>query len=473
MTKKTLHGSGQKFGQDGRGGPIQVFYTDQPDQLPLVSHASGIYMWDTDGKRYLDASSGPVVSNLGHGNEAVISAMTRQANKVSFASRAVFRNQANQDFARLLVDLAGPGFDQVFIVSGGSEATEAAIKLARQHAFAMGEKKRWKVLARDLSYHGASLGAVSVTGDPVSEEVFSAVTRVMPKIPVPFSYRLPVNHDIDSYARYCAEALETAILQESADTVLAFIMEPVGGLSTGGLVAPDHYYGMIRDICTRHGVLLIFDEVMSGAGRTGKFLSAEYWPECRPDIVTLAKGIAAGYTPFGAVLVPDGMVDKIVEAGGLLHGHTYSANPLSCAVGYAVLREMLDRNLMDNAAKMGGYLRQRLEELQTRSQILGDVRGKGLLLAIEIVADKSTKAMLPAKSNAVYRLLELGIERGLLLYSRKTAKGIYGEWLMVTPPLTITKPEIDELVELLHLTLSDFEQELRGDGTIPLDTQHL
>ncbi len=458
--------AGQESGQCGRGGPIQVFYTDHPDCFPIVSHAKGIYMWDTDGKRYLDASSGPVVCNLGHGNKAVISAMTRQANKVSFASRAVFRNQANQDFAELLIDLSGPGFDQVFVVSGGSEATEAAIKFARQHAFAMGEKKRWKVLARDLSYHGASLGAVSVTGDPVSEAVFSDVTRVMPKIPVPFSYRLPDNHDINSYARYCAQALETTILRESADSVLAFIMEPVGGLSTGGLVAPDHYYRMIRDICTRHGVLLIFDEVMSGAGRTGKFLSAEYWPECRPDIVTLAKGIAAGYTPFGAVLVPGKMVEKIIDAGGLLHGHTYSANPLSCAVGYAVLREVLDRNLMDNATKMGGYLRQCLEELQSQSQIVGDVRGKGLLLAIEIVANKSTKAILPTKSNAVYRLLELGMERGLLLYSRKTANGFYGEWLMVTPPLTITKPEIDELVELLHLTLNDFEQVLRVEGTI-------
>lgn len=449
-----------------RGGPIQIFYTSQPEKIPTVSHAKGIYMWDTNGKRYLDASSGPVVSNLGHGNEAVNAAMADQASKVSFASRAVFRNQPNEELATLLVDLSGPGFDQAFIVSGGSEATEAAIKLARQYAVANGEKNRWKVLARNPSYHGASLGAVSVTGDPQSEAVFEAVTRVMPKISVPFSYRIPDNHDVDSYARACAQELEQTITQEGSDTVLAFIMEPVGGLSTGGLVAPDHYYKAIRDICTRHGVLLIYDEVMSGAGRTGKFLSADHWPDSKPDMVTLAKGVAAGYTPLGVVMAPNGMVETVVKSGGFLHGHTYSANPLSCAIGYAVVREMLDQDLISNAEKMGNYLRTRLEEIKTHSAILGDVRGKGLLLAIEIVADKNTKAILPAKCNAVYRLLELGTERGLLLYSRKTAAGKYGEWLMVTPPLIITRDEVDELIDLLKLTLSDFEQELRRGGMI-------
>jgi adenosylmethionine-8-amino-7-oxononanoate aminotransferase len=283
----------------------------------------------------------------------------------------------------------------------------------------------------------------------------------MPKVPAPFSYRLPANHDADSYARHCAAALDDVIRREGPQSVLAFIMEPVGGLATGALVAPDHYHRAVREICTRHGVLLIYDEVMSGAGRTGTFLAADHWPDARPDLVTLAKGIAAGYTPMGAVLAPAGMVEAVAEAGGFLHGHTYAANPLSCAVGYAVVQEMIERNMMANAVAMGARLRQRLEALKAKSAILGDIRGKGLLLAIEIVADKETKALLPPERQAVYRIMELGIERGLLLYSRRTANGKYGEWLMVTPPLIVTAAEVDEIAELIGATLGAYETELR------------
>lgn len=448
------------------GGPIQVFYTGDARPLPTVDYAKGVYMWDTDGKRYLDASSGPVITNLGHGNPRVMQAMIDQAQKVSFASRAVFENAPNRRLAEKLVDLAGPGFDQAFIVSGGSEATEAVIKLARQYAVATGQPKRRKILSRDPSYHGATLGAVSVTGDPESEAVFEAVARVMPKIPAPFSYRLPTGKTVESHALDCAQALEDAILSEGADSVLAFIMEPVGGLATGGLVAPNSYYKAVRDICTRHGVLLIFDEVMSGAGRTGAFLSADHWPDARPDLVTLAKGVAAGYTPLGVVLAPNAIVEPVVNAGGFLHGHTYSANPLSCAVAEAVLDEMIAHNLMENARDVGAYLRAGLQTIADQSRIIGDIRGKGLLMAVEIVADKTTKAILPAEFRTVYRLLEIGTENGLLLYSRKTAGGKYGEWVMVTPPLTLTQAEADELLTLIARTIKDFETELENQGAI-------
>jgi adenosylmethionine-8-amino-7-oxononanoate aminotransferase len=231
-------------------------------------------------------------------------------------------------------------------------------------------------------------------------------------------------------------------------------------------VAPGGYYRAVREICSRHGVLLIYDEVMSGAGRTGKFLAAEHWPEGRPDLVTLAKGIAAGYTPLGAVLAPTAMVEAVAEAGGFLHGHTYAANPLSCAIGLAVVREMLDGKLMANAEAMGALLRRRLEALQAQSRILGDIRGKGLLMAIEIVRDKETKAILPARSRAVYRIIELGLERGLALYSRRTADGKYGEWLMVSPPLIVTAEQVEEIVGLIGETLAAYEKELARDGLI-------
>jgi adenosylmethionine-8-amino-7-oxononanoate aminotransferase len=432
----------------------------------MVARAEGIYLWDADGRRYVDASSGPVVSNIGHGNPRVLEAMIAQAKKVAFASRAVFENEPNILLADLVTGLAGKGFERAFFVSGGSEATEAAIKLARQYAVTRGETRRWKVIGREPGYHGSSLGAAAVTGDPQSAAVFGALMKTMPKVPAPWTYRLPPNHDAESNARASAQALDETIRREGPESVLAFIMEPVGGLATGALVAPDAYYTAVREICSRHGVLLIYDEVMSGAGRTGRFLAADHWPAGRPDMVTLAKGIAAGYTPLGAVLAPAAMVETVAEAGGFLHGHTYASNPLSCAIGLAVVQEMLDRNLMANAKAMGALLRQRLVALQRQSRILGDVRGKGLLMAIEIVQDKETKAILPARSQAVYRIIELGLERGLALYSRRTADGKYGEWLMVSPPLIVTAAEIEEIVGLIGETLAAYEKELRRDGLL-------
>ncbi len=449
------------------GGPVQLFYQGKDAiRRPIVARAEGIYMWDTDGRRYIDASSGPVVSNIGHGNPRVLAAMIEQAQKVAFASRTVFENEPNAKLADLITGLAGPGLERAYFVSGGSEATETAIKMARQYAVVKGEARRWKVIGRDPGYHGATLGAASVTGDPQAEKTFAPLMPVMPKVPAPFTYRLPPNHDADSYARACAGALEDTIRREGAETVLAFIMEPVGGLATGALVAPDHYYRAVREICDRHGVLLIYDEVMSGAGRTGSFLAAEHWPDGRPDLVTLAKGIAAGYTPMGAVLAPAEMVETIAESGGFLHGHTYASNPLSCAIGHAVVSEMLALDLMANAERMGAMLRARLEALKATCSILGDVRGKGLLLAIEIVANRETKVILPAKLKAVYRIIELGIERGLLLYSRRTADGKYGEWLMITPPLIVTAAQVDEIAGLIAETLQAYEGELRRAGAI-------
>lgn len=445
---------------DAQGGPIQVFYAPKgAPRLPIISHAEGIYMWDTDGRRYIDASSGPVCSNLGHGNERVVAAMAEQARKVAYASRAFFENEPNIALANLLAELAGPGFERAFLVSGGSEAVEAALKMARQYAVATGQGGRWKVLSRMPGYHGGTLGAVGVTGDPQSEALYGGIARLMPKVPAPITYRVPDGFDAESYVDHCADALEQAILEEGPETVLAFIMEPVGGLATGALVAPDRYYARVREICSRHGVLLIYDEVMSGAGRTGTFLSAAHWPDAQPDIVTLAKGISAGYAPLGVVLASRDMVDVLRDNGGFLHGHTYSANPLSCAVGHAVLSELVEHGLMENAARMGRLLRERLEELMQRSPHVGDVRGKGLLLAVEIVPRKGDGSRFPPDDMAINRVIDLARERGLMLYTRRTAEGRYGDWVMITPPLIITEAQVDELVGLFDAALQAFAEE--------------
>ncbi|WVT06718.1 aminotransferase class III-fold pyridoxal phosphate-dependent enzyme (plasmid) [Sinorhizobium chiapasense] len=419
-----------------------------------MSHGKGIFFWDTNGKRYFDGSSGAVVANLGHGNERVRDAMIDQANRISYVIRTAFTSESTDTLRKLIADLAGPGFDQTFLVSGGSEAVESAIKLARQYAVVSGQPKRRKILARLPGYHGATLGAAAVTGDPDRDEIFGPIMQIMPKVPAPLSYRLPEGFDVSSYADYCADALEQQILAEGEETVLAFIMEPVGGIATGALVAPDSYYSKVREICDRHGVLLIFDEVMCGAGRTGTFLAAHHWPSALPDIVVCAKGLSAGYTPLGAMIAPNRIFDKVAESGGFLHGHTYCGNPLSSAIGVAVLKEMLEHDLMGNAKRMGVVLRRKLNALKDQSTTIGDVRGMGLLNAVEIVEDQATKAIYPQAS---YRVSEIARELGLHIYARRTASGKFGEWFMAAPPLITTEPEIDLFIELLTETFRVFE----------------
>lgn len=435
-------------------------------RLPRIDRGEGIWLIDTEGRRYLDASSGPVASNLGHGHPRILDAIAEQSRKAVFAYPSQFESAANIEFAERLARLAGPGLDRAFVVSGGSEAVESAIKFLRQHAVVSGEASRWKVIGRQPGYHGNTLGALAVSGDEHAHEIFGPLLRAVRRVPAPLTYRLPPNHSAETHALACAAALEDAILAEGPETVLAFILEPVGGLATGALVAPDIYHAEVRRICTQYGVKLIFDEVMSGAGRTGRFLAADHWPQARPDVVVLAKGLSAGYAPMGAALFPAAMVERVATAGGFMHGFTYSAHVMNCAVGVAVLREIEEADLVGNAARMGAVLEQGLREMAGRNPLIGDVRGKGLLLAIEMVCDQASKAMMPADRNAPARLQQIGLTRGLALYSRRTSRGAYGDWLMISPPLTITAEEVGILLQRLELVLDDYAAELRTDGVI-------
>lgn len=427
---------------------------------PEIDRGEGIYLFDTNGRRYIDMTSGAVVSNIGHSNPRVVAAMIEQAKKVTFAYPRFFESRHNVALADRICGLAGEGFDRAFFVSGGSEANESAMKMARQYAVATGQASRYKVISREPSYHGATLGALGVTGDAFTEALYAPMARIAPKIPAPLSYRLPVGLNAEELMAQCAQALEAKILDEGPDTVLAFIMEPVGGVSSGAEVPSASYCQEIRRICDHHGVLLIHDEIMSGAGRTGKFLSSQHWDNARPDFVTLAKGLAAGYTPFGAVITSDRIVQAIANHGGFVHGHTYIANPFSCAVACAVLEEVVQEGLIERAAVMGAHLRRRLQELMARTRILGDVRGLGMLMAIEIVADKTSKRQFPAEFNVLERLTEHGLKHGIALYNRRANKGAFGDIQLITPPLISTEAQIDEMVELLGLALTDLDAEM-------------
>lgn len=460
-----LHGSA-KPADRRTGTSVHAFYPGGAAAArPVIRRASGIYYWDNADRRYIDATSGPVCTNLGHGNPRVLRAMTEQAQALVFAHPIQFETEIGARLAERLCAMAGPGYERVVFSSGGSEAVEVALKLARQFACARGESSRWKVISREPSYHGTTLGALSLTGDIAAQEMFGPMVRSMPRIPAPLGYRRPPNYTVESYAEFCADRLESEIREQGPETVLAFILEPVGGLSTGALVAPATYYRRVREICDRYGVLLIHDEVMSGAGRTGRFLAADHWG-VRADITILAKGIAAGYTPFGATLVSEEFAQTIAEAGGIATNFTYFCNPLSCAISLAVLEEIEAEGLVRRAAESGAYLKARLCEIAECSSIVGEVRGIGLMLAMELVADKQTGDMLRNDVVAPNRFQQLALRHGLAIYARRTSRGRYGDWIMVAPPLIITRDEIDDLTARLKSALTEFESELRREGTL-------
>jgi adenosylmethionine-8-amino-7-oxononanoate aminotransferase len=435
-----------------------LFYQTKSPR-PVLDRASGIYMWDTAGKRYIDGSSGAMVSNLGHSDPAVLDAMRAQMDKATFGYRLHFQTESSDDLARMTADLAPAGLNKVFFVSGGSEAVESTLKLARQYVLTQGQPQRFKVISRYPSYHGCTLGALAITGYAPMTAPFDPMMQRMPKIPAPRAYLDGLNPDDRATGLHYANMLETAILQEGPDTVLAFIVEPIGGASTGALVPPVGYMQRIREICTQYGVLLIHDEVMTGGGRTGRFFGADHWGTT-PDLIALSKGFGSGYAPLGAMIARDDIVDAVMDGGGFIHGFTYAGNPLACAAGVAVLGQIAARDLVGNAERMGAALYSRLMGLMQRYALIGDVRGKGLLCAFELMADRATKAPLNPALHAHARLVDIAYDNGLIIYSRRTRGGTSGDHFLVCPPLITTQVQLDEITDLLDKSLAQYMAEL-------------
>ncbi len=439
--------------------PSNLFYQTRL-RRPMLDRGEGVYLYDRAGNRWLDGSSGAMVSNIGHSNPAVLAAMRSQMDKATFGYRLHFENEPAEHLATRIAELMPPGLDRVFFVSGGSEAVESCLKLARQHAVARGQAQRWKVISRFPSYHGSTFGALAVTGMSLMSAPFSPMLREMPKIPAPTAYLDRDGLSDDERGLRYADMVRQEILRQGPETVLAFIFEPVGGASTGALVPPSTYHSSIRAICDEFGVLLIADEVMSGAGRTGRYLALDHWSVV-PDIVALSKGFGAGYAPLGAMVARRDIADTVIDAGGFIHGHTYAGNPLACAAGLAVLGEIDRLGLLAAAESQGDKLKARLGALMQRFPFIGDVRGKGLLLAFELVSDRTTMATLPVGLDAHNRLVDIAYDNGLIIYSRRTRGGREGDHFMVCPPLIVSDGEIDELMDKLDRSLVAFALEAR------------
>ncbi|MDZ7759848.1 MAG: aminotransferase class III-fold pyridoxal phosphate-dependent enzyme [Desulfovermiculus sp.] len=411
--------------------PDVLFYQSRT-RLPVIQRSEGIYIWDEDGKEYIDGCSGAMICNIGHSHPRILEAINHQAESTFFAYRTQFENRPSLDLAQTLVQEMPDGLNRVFFVSGGSEAVESALKICRQHFWHTSQKGRHIFISRTPSYHGASMGALSMTSYAPLEIPFRPMFQAYPKIPAPYCYRCPYHKNHPECGLECAWALEKTILEQGPESVAAFVIEPIGGASTGALVPPDGYFEVIQNICRKYGIMLILDEVMTGFGRTGAMFAMEHWG-VQPDIVALSKGMGSGYIPLGGVLTSKEIVDPILAGGGFMHGFTSAGNPMACAVGLEVLKILKDQDLVINARERGEELLSGLRELAQRHPIIGQVRGKGLLTAIELVQDWETHRPFPPEKGMNSLLTKEAARQGLIIYPRRPINGLRGDHVTHRP----------------------------------------
>ncbi|MGA2471418.1 MAG: aminotransferase class III-fold pyridoxal phosphate-dependent enzyme [Solirubrobacteraceae bacterium] len=439
------------------GGTQDVFFARATAPLlPTIVAGDGIYLIDARGRRLLDVCSGPFLAALGQGNERVLQAMLAQGRKLSYTYSRTTRHDANALLAERLASLAGAGFERAHLTSGGSEAVEMALKFLRAHAVATGQGKRQRVISMMPGYHGATAQTLGLNGDVLAPALWGPLTVLSEKIPAPLTFRAP---SPEAAASVSLAALEQTIDRIGAEEVLAFVMEPIGGQASGVNVPHASFASGARAICDQHGIRLVFDESVS-ALRTGHFLAAHEAPDALPDVAVLAKGLGAGYAPLGAALMSAALVEELAATTGFAISHSYDANPIACAAGAAVLHEIVERDLIAHAERIGVRLRAGLAEIAHSSPLIGDVRGRGLLLAIELVADKETLARFPAEIDPGLVALRHGLDHGLLLYSRRQNSGRFGDWLIIAPPLVISEQECEELLGGLELTLAAAAKDL-------------
>lgn len=425
-------------------------------KLHEMVRGEGVYLWSKEGERFLDGSAGPICVNIGHGVKEVADAVYAQMKQVSYVHSSHLSTTSVIDCARKVAEFAPSNFNQVFFCSGGSLATEAAAKMARQYFLQTGEPKRFKIIARWQSYHGNTLGALSMSGNIGRRRRYVPMLLDVPHIPPAYCYRCPYSKTRDNCDLDCARALETQIRSDGPEYVAAFIAEPYVGATLGALPAAPGYFQLIREICDEHGVLFIVDEVMTGFGRTGKKWGLDHW-DTLPDIIATAKGMSGGYLPLGATIASDKVFEGFAEP--FAHGHTYGSHPVACAAGVAVLDYMNKHNLIEKSRVNGEYLHKKLESFYDHPSV-GDIRGSGLFSGIEFVKDKETKEPFASETRFNARVVSKCFDNGLLVYpGTGTIDGVRGDHIIVAPPLVASKGEVDEIIELLDKSLTEVEKE--------------
>ncbi|NDD33489.1 MAG: aspartate aminotransferase family protein, partial [Rhodobacteraceae bacterium] len=432
-----------------------IFPRHTKSSLPIAVKGEGSYIFDDSGKSYLDASGGAAVSCLGHAHPTVIKALHRQLDELTYAHTSFFTSEQAEKLADRLCLEAPKGIDRVYLVSGGSEAIEAALKLARQYYVEKGEPNRKAIIARQQSYHGNTLGALAAGGNKWRRDQFAPLLIDTHHIAPCFAYRGKNESEDDfDYGQRVANELEHKLLELGPNTVMAFIAEPVVGATAGAVTAVDGYFRRIREICDKYGVLLILDEVMCGMGRTGYLYACEH-DETRPDIICIAKGLGAGYQPIGAMLCSSEIYAIIENGSGFFqHGHTYLGHPMAAAAANAVLDVLIDQNLLSDVRPKGDALENLLHSKFNQHPHIGDIRGRGLFRAIELVEDRDTKAPFDPELKIAAKIKKSAQNNGLLCYPMSgTIDGKLGDHVLLAPPFVISNNELDELVHKLSVTI--------------------
>lgn len=437
--------------EEQRCAMTHVFRRQIAGTMPVADRGEGVYIVDTDGKRYIDASGGAAVSCLGHSDADVIRAIQDQAGRLPFAHTGFFTSKPAEELADTLAASAPMGIGMVYFVSGGSEAVEAALKMARQYFLEKGEPKRHRFIARHQSYHGNTLGALAVGGNKWRRAPYAEMLMDVEHISPCYPYRgMKPGETEAAYGLRVADELEAAIERSGPGTVAAFVAETVVG-ATAGVVPPvPGYFKRIREICDRHGVLLILDEVMCGMGRTGTLHACEQ-DGIAPDLLCIAKGLGAGYQPIGAVMVSEKVYAAFRDGSGAFqHGHTYMGHPTACAAALAVQRAIRDRGLLANVRRQGENLTRSLTARFGNHPHVGDIRGRGLFRGVELVADRGTKEPFDPKLKINARIKTKAMERGLICYpGGGTADGVRGDHILLAPPFIVTDDHVAEIVEKL------------------------
>ncbi len=428
-----------------------VFYRKLNRKFPKAVRSSGSCVYDDEGKRYLDASGGAVVVNIGHSVPEIADAAATQIRGLAYVNGTQFTHEPVEALAAELAEILPGTLKYSYFLSSGSEAIEACVKLARQFWYEKGEKSRWKVISRVPSYHGNTLTALSLSGREHYRAMYGPLLTDFPRIPAPDPYRNPVSK------ASTGELLKEEILRQRPETVAAFIAEPIIGSSAGAVAPTREYYQRIAETCKKYGILFIADEVMAGMGRTGKWFSFQHY-DFIPDIMVLGKGINGGVIPLSAVVAKKEIVDVLAQTSGYFnHAQTYSHTPVICAVGLATVRYLKKNHLVERCAEMGEVLIQKLSQLR-EYPVVGDIRGKGLMAAVEFVKDRFTKAPFPRGEKFAERFTEKAFQNGLILWPNVgNADGTNGDLIMLAPPFTVTQEEISEIVTLLKKTLEQMK----------------
>jgi adenosylmethionine-8-amino-7-oxononanoate aminotransferase len=455
-------------GSERPGGTGSLFPRNFGKRYPLAARGEGCWIYTDEGKKVLDAAGSAAVVSIGHGVEAIGRAMAEQAAKLAFVHSSEFHTRIADNLAERLLSLAPANFQRggrVFLTSGGSESTETALKMCRQYFVERGENKRSKIVSRRQSYHGATLGAMTVSGNAGRREPFLPMLPEWGHIAPCYCYRCPLGLRYPQCDVACADELEKYLETNDPETVAAFIFEPVSGATLGAVAPPEGYAQRIAEICRRHGILLVADEVMTGMGRTGKPFAVDHWG-VEPDVLLVAKGVASGYAPLGAVLASGHVAETIAHGSGrLVHGFTYSGHPVAAAAGVAVLDYIRENHLFARVPVAGAELGRALEGLQAESRMIGNVRGLGLLWGIEFVADRESRSPFEAEKNVAELVFQAAYEAGVLTYPiRGCVDGKTGDHLLLAPPFILSSSEIEMLVAGLKTALALVEHNLLGSG---------